>query len=148
MVVGMTKKIERKLVLNVEPYIVIYQFEHDREAYKALVHQLAPLRKSAMNRLMRRIRVDENGNWIDKQRNAKWGETGPKMRDRQMEFVGKPEYVHRVAWELFVGPIPPKHALIREEGREWSLCPSHMRCLPHSEAMSELYERRERAANG
>lgn len=146
MVVRMTKKLERTLVCKVDPIALREMYEETgRERYKAAIRHLAPLRKSAMIRLMHRIRVDEQGNWIDKQRNAKWGETGPKMRDRQMSFLGAPEYVHRVAWTLFVGEIPPKHSLMREEGREWSVCPSHMSCLMHGEVMSELAERRLRA---
>lgn len=146
MVVHMPPITRKRMYVDIDPAELLEMYQDDREAYRKAIRLLMPLRKSAMNRLMHRIRIDEHGNWIDVQSRRKWGESGSRFRDRQMTFAGEVEYVHRAAWRLFRGEIPPRHALLRDEGRELSICPSHMQCLPHNQAMSELAERRFRAS--
>lgn len=149
MVVRMPPTTRKRMSVMTDPMTLLDLYENDKPAYQRVVRYLMPLRKSAMNRLMHRIRIDDQGNWIDKESSRQWGErrtSSTGRRDRQMHFAGQIEYVHRVAWRLFRGEIPEGHSLLRDEGRELSICPSHMRCLPHAEVMTELAERRARAA--
>lgn len=150
MVVPMPPITRKRMSVMTDPMLLLELYQDNRDEYRKVVRYLMPLRKTAMNRLMNRIRIDDQGNWVDAQSKRQWGETGSntRFRDRQMKFAGSTEYVHRVAWMLFRGEIPEGHSLLRDEGRELSICPSHMRCLPHAEVMAELAERRARAAEG
>lgn len=48
---------------------------------------------------------------------------------------GRMESVHRVAYRVWVGPIPPKHDVIRTCGDGDCIEPSHLQAVTRSERM-------------
>ncbi len=96
-------------------------------------------RRSALSyeeRFVRRIKVDRRtGCW-------KWiGATlGPKGYGQVLRKDGKPGTAHRVAWELFRGPIPEDTWIVHPKPGHSKLCvnPAHLEMRPaHMRKLSD-----------
>lgn len=123
----------KSLTLKIPPADLMNLYRYEPEKYREVSKNLTPQRRSALNRLMARVEVDEYGNWIDSR--AGQGSS-------QMYFAGKNEYVTRVAWRLWHGDIPWGHALYRGEFRRLSVCPDHMELLTRGEVGEKVGARR------
>ena len=101
-------------------------------------------RGTLKERLLRRIVEDENGCWI--WQGARTGKKRPYGQIR-LSKAESPALVHRVAYELFVGPIPVDedgktlfvdHLCYDSEGYSNTLC-----CNPeHLEPVTDLINKR------
>jgi len=94
----------------------------------------ARLRERIRERIRARVRYTPEGCWV-------W--QGQAIRGAHPIFLveNRRVYVHRVAWELAVGPIPSAHRVIRACATWLCVNPAHHVLVPHRAAPKRSEER-------